>query len=194
MKKLICCILAALLAALPCCGVAEKSFYEANREEIEYYCSAISEYINVITKSTDFKMEQIDLFESDYQSAFYLTNNYTRVPVFFVGESGEQGIRHFGFYCDISDYLRLSEKYISVVLAITSLCFDILNVNYPDHTTEDDIKQGLMQIIEYCQKGDMNSYYDYYFDYEGHLVMLDISFMPSDGSTTDGTITIWLDV
>lgn len=194
MKKLLCCVLAALLAVLPCCGVAEGSFYDLNKEEAEYYCSTISEYINAVTESTDFKLERLELWTSDYQSVFYLTNGYIRIPVYFVGESGEQGVKHFGFHCDISDYLRSSDKYISVVLAVASLCFDILNVNYPNRITEDDMKQGLFQIVEYYQKGDMNSYYDYYFDHDGRFIMLDISFMPSDGSETDGTISIWLDI
>ena len=194
MRKLLCCVLAALLAVLPCCGFAEGSFYDLNKEEIEYYCTTISEYINTVTESNDFKMERLELWASDYESVFYLTNGYISIPVYFVGESGEQGVKHFGFHCDISDYLRSSDKYVAVVLAVASLCFDILNANYPSRITEDDIKQGLFQIVEYWQKGDMNSYYEYYFDHDGRFIMLDISFMASDASTTDGIITIWLDV
>ena len=178
-----------------CHGEEQSSFYDTNREELQYYEEAICAYINAVVESDDFEMEYISMLSSDYQAVYFLSNGYIRIPVYFVGLESEQGVKHFIFNCEISDYLRSSDNYFAVILAVVSLCMDILDVNYPNIITADDIEDAMMQVVEYYKKGDMDSYYEYYFENEkNELIMFDVLFSPEEEGSTDGVISIWLDI
>lgn len=188
MKKALCCILAALLAVLPCCGFAEKSFYEANREEIEYYRQFIPLYINesVAVAGYDespYFMDRIDLLDFESQALYKMSNESFEMDVCFAGAVNDVGVKTIAISCPLNDGLRADKEYQAALLAVPSLFVDILEANAPGCIDKSEAENMFMCVVNYITSDRMDEEYLFICD----DFMVSIWYEPN-------AVNLWFDI
>lgn len=196
MKKLLCCVLAALLAVLPCCGVASVSIFEhlisnvlCSRHllQISDYSKSIPEYVKWITENQNCKMIHIEELDSENQCYYQLFLDSEYVYVAFMGDRNE--LQSIVFLCDIDQEAKHNKAYYKLVSALPLLCLSTIETNGGNVSIEQKADANT-QIVKYFLEGGSDSS----FIYSNDRFLLDVFYKPKEGVTTEGTICIWFDI
>ena len=166
MKKTLCCILAALLAALPCCGVAEGSFYELNIDEAENIASSIEVALSDTARGIVCEMS----YNSSYADNMYYTmeintNEGTyQTSVIMYGSPNMRGIEQLFFSLDFDSYALRDNDYIMELMMLPCWGLHYLEYLTGKSVPESEVDNVWSVILGYVYDGNMNDYYLYELD------------------------------
>lgn len=194
MRKLLCWMLAALLAVLPCCGMAESAdalFESLNLNEVE---KINSEVLNIIEKINDVEIismhhaaTYIDLIV--YSIRCESLHELFSIFVTYRGEEGKQGINVIEFDFDVNEDLRQVDEYWEIIDEIIVLC--IRHLNSVSNNTEAGQDYKKMSTLIDGYRGGENIYASYYrqFDVARYMKLEYFQSSHMKGSE-DGSILI----
>lgn len=182
MRKLLCCVLAALLAVLPCCGVAEGSFYELNKEEAEYIVASLEAALSSSAHGLlcEVKFDgSYDGFMSYFMDLTTEEDTY-RAGVTLYGTHGKKGIEQIFIDLDFDSRVLMDDGYITELLMVPCWGLAYLDAKMGTNIMDAEIDNAWDVLMGYVEFKDMNRYYYYEHDQQ-HWIGLQF-FQPSNES------------
>lgn len=167
MKKALCRILAALLALLPCCSVAEQTRFERlNKAE----CDALAQTIELIlsdeTNDIYCNVEYDVAFDSimEYYVTLTTPEDEYRSSITFYGSEGNKGIEQVFISFDFNSDVLRDDDYIKCLMMVPYLGFVILSNYCSIENYDSELDKAWNVIWEYVCYGDMDAFFFYEYD------------------------------
>lgn len=165
MKKVLCCVLVALLAALPCCGVAEGSFYDVAYNEIDYWVEYI-EYVLSVCGNCELFSSNDEPESKQYLIRCTNDNGETFLSdVTFYAASNGVDVGRIIFNLLLNEENRYNVDYQTYMHIFPYMCLKYLDTAFGLDNTDSEFVKAFDLLNQYAYKGNMDEVYYYEIDY-----------------------------